>query len=89
MLDGRTATRYKLEGTELDVVIEGDSRYEESVENLKQLLVQSPTGALVPLVMVADIKTETSAVAINRNNQSRYVTVSADIARPRLGKHCE
>ncbi len=80
MLDGRTATRYKLEGTELDVVIEGDSRYEESVENLKQLLVQSPTGALVPLVMVADIKTETSAVAINRNNQSRYVTVSADIA---------
>jgi len=79
MLDGRTATRYKLEGTELDVVIEGDSRYEESVENLKQLMLQSPTGALVPLELVADITTETGAVSINRSNQARYVTVSADI----------
>ncbi len=79
MLDGRTATRYKLDGTELDVVIEGDARYEESVENLKQLMIQAPTGALVPLELVADVTTETGAVSINRDNQARYVTVSADI----------
>jgi len=79
MLDGRTATRYKLDGTELDVVIEGDSRYEESVENLKQLMIQAPTGALVPLELVADVTIETGAVSINRDNQARYVTISADI----------
>ncbi len=80
MLDGRTATRYKLDGVELDVVIEGDARYEESIENLKQLKIQSPTGALIPLEVVADITTETGAIAINRINQSRYVTVSSDVS---------
>ncbi len=80
MLDGRTATRYKLDGVELDVVIQGDSRYEESVENLKQLMIQAPTGALVPLELVADITTETGAITINRIDQSRYVTVSSDVS---------
>ncbi len=80
MLDGRTATRYKLDGVELDVIIEGDSRYEESVENLKQLMIQAPTGALVPLELVADITTETGAITINRIDQSRYVTVSSDVS---------
>ncbi len=79
MLDGRTATRYKLDGTELDVIIEGDSRYQESIENLKQLQLSSPTGAMVPLEMVADVDMETSAVTIDRINQSRYITVSAGI----------
>lgn len=85
MLDGRTATRYQLDGVELDVVIEGDSRYEESVENLKQLMIQAPTGALVPLELVADVTTETGAITINRIDQSRYVTVSSGVSGRDLG----
>ncbi len=79
MLDGRVATRYKLEGEELDVVIEGDNRYGESVENLKQLEISSPMGGTVPLGMIADISEEVSAIAINRSDQARYITISADI----------
>lgn len=85
MLDGRLATRYKLDGTELDVVIEGDSRYEESVENLKQLKIQSMTGALVPLELIADINTEVGATSISRSNQVRYITVSSGVYDRDLG----
>jgi len=80
MLDGLVATRYKMNGTELDVVIEGDATYEESVENLKQMLITAPTGATVPLDLVADVSIQTGAVSINRSDQSRYVTVSSDIS---------
>lgn len=80
MLDGRTATRYKLAGDELDVVILGDGRYEESVENLKQLKIQAPGGTLVPLGMIAEIVMEEGAVTINRTDQARIVTVTSDIS---------
>lgn len=85
MIDGRLATRYKLDGTELDVVIEGDSRYEESVESLKQLKITAPTGAQVPLGLIADITMEVGATSISRTNQVRYVTVSSSIYDRDLG----
>jgi HAE1 family hydrophobic/amphiphilic exporter-1 len=79
MLDGKVATKYKLDGDELDVVIEGDSRYKESIDNLKQLEISTSTGISVPLNVVADIKTDTGAVTINREDLVRIVTVSSDI----------
>jgi hydrophobic/amphiphilic exporter-1 (mainly G- bacteria), HAE1 family len=85
MLDGRLATRYKVDGTEMDVVIEGDAHYEESIENLKQLKIQSMTGALVPLELIADINTDVGATSISRSNQARYITVSAGVFDRDLG----
>lgn len=85
MLDGRVATRYKLEGNEIDVVLEGDSRYKESIGNLGQLEIQSPTGMKVPLDVVADIVEDTGAVTINREDLTRTVTVSSGIYGRDLG----
>lgn len=79
ILDGYTATRYKLQGNEIDVIIEGDERYSESIANLNQLLIQSPMGVSVPLELIADIEIKTGPVMINRDDQSRIVTVSSDI----------
>ncbi len=69
----------------LIVVIEGDNRYGESIENLKQLEISSPMGGAVPLEMIADITEEVSAIAINRSDQARYITISADIYQRDLG----
>ncbi len=79
VLDGRVATRYKIDGNEIDVVIEGESRYGESIENLKQLDISTPMGGTVPLGMIADVTEEVSAVAITRVDQARYVTLTSDI----------
>lgn len=79
LLDGRIATRYKLDGNELNVVIEGDSRYKESIDNLGQLEIQSPMGLSVPLDVIADIEIDTGAVTISREDLVRTVTVSSGI----------
>lgn len=79
MLDGRVATRYKLDGTELEVVIEGDSRYGESIDNLGQMKIQSPAGLSVPLEVIADVKEDVGAVTIFREDLTRTVTVSSGV----------
>lgn len=79
MIDGKTATRYKLNGDEIDVIIEVASNYNKSIDNLKQLNITSPTGVSVPLGLIADISIESGPLQINRDNQSRIVTVSSDI----------
>lgn len=79
MLDGKVATRYKLDGDELDVVIEGDARYKESIENLEQLEISTPIGTSVPLDVIADVKMDNGAVKINREDLVRTVTISSDI----------
>ena len=77
MLDGRVATRYKMEGNEVDVVIEGDTRYKDSIESLKQMEIHSPKGTSVPLDAIADITIDTGALSIYREDLVRTVTVSA------------
>ncbi len=78
-ISGQTATRYKLDGDEIDIVIKGDSIYQESISNLGQVTIQTPVGIGVPLNQVADISTERGPVTINRENQVRVVTVSSQI----------
>lgn len=79
MLDGKVATRYKLDGNEIDVVIEGDSRYQESIDHLGQLEIQTPTGVSIPLEVIADVTVDVGAVTINREELIRTVTISSDI----------
>ncbi len=79
MLDGRIATRYKFDGNELDVVIEGDDRFSESMDNLGQLEIQTPMGVSVPLEVIADIEVDTGAVSINREDLVRTVSINSGI----------
>lgn len=78
-VSGKTATTYKYEGEEMDVVIKGDGMFKESIENLKQVNIQTPTGSSVPLGQVADVAVERGPVSINRENQVRVVSVTSQI----------
>jgi HAE1 family hydrophobic/amphiphilic exporter-1 len=80
ILDGRTATTYKLNGDEIDIIIEGDGRYNNSIASLEQLNIVAPTGAIVPLNLVADIAINNGPETITRIDQSRIVTVSSGIS---------
>ncbi|PKM93552.1 MAG: multidrug ABC transporter [Firmicutes bacterium HGW-Firmicutes-1] len=85
VIEGKTATRYKYNGEEIDVIIEGEDLYGESISNLEQVSIQTPMGTTVPLELVADIKIGTGPIALNRDNQARIVTVSADLNGKDLG----
>ncbi|WP_186428791.1 efflux RND transporter permease subunit [Clostridium sp. BSD9I1] len=79
VMDGKVATRYKIDGDELDVIIKGDDVFSESISNLKQVLIQTPTGINVPLELIADVSISQSTSSINRENQVRTITVNSDI----------
>ncbi|MFI3175155.1 MAG: efflux RND transporter permease subunit [Bacillota bacterium] len=78
-ISGSTATQYKVGGTELDVVL----RYEQSgvtyLSQLDTLMVDTQSGAKVPLSEVANIEISESSTQVTRENQKNMVTISADV----------
>jgi HAE1 family hydrophobic/amphiphilic exporter-1 len=77
-LSGKTATRFKFEGEEIDVVIKGDELYSQSVSNLGMIPISTPYGSIVQLSQVADVVQERGPVAIQRQDQARVVTISSE-----------
>ncbi len=76
---GTVATRYRSGGEELDVRL----RYHESFRNgqdaLRQIQVPLPTGGAVPLAQLAHIEDGFGPVQVVRQDQSRMVSVFADV----------
>lgn len=84
-VSGTTATQFKYEGDEIDVVISGDDILSQSVSNLEQMMIDTPAGFNVPLSQVAEVVTDRGPVTINREGQIRVATVSAQILDRDLG----
>lgn len=76
---GTIATRYKYQGDEMDVVIRAQGEITESLSNLEQLSITTPTGVNVPLSQVAKVSIVRGPIQINRDSQERIVTVSSQI----------
>ncbi|MGQ9824896.1 MAG: efflux RND transporter permease subunit [Desulfotomaculales bacterium] len=80
-MEGTVTTRYRTGGNEVDVRLMLAKKGEEaSVEDLKKLTVSTPTGSRVPLEQVASFTPATGPYTINHLDQSRLVTVSAQIS---------
>lgn len=89
MISGKTATKYKLNGDEIDVVIKGDESFKESLMNINQILIETQSGVSVPLELVAKVDVKRGPVEINRENQIRTVTVTSQITGRDLGSIVE
>ena len=79
-LTGTTATTVTIDNKEVDVVVRGDGRAEESLDALRSMAISTPTGGSVPLGSIADVSVVMSPQTITRYNQSRQVTISGDAA---------
>ncbi len=82
---GSVATRYKVDGDEINVRIQLPESDRNTFEQLKNIKISSPIGAEVLLSDIAYINIEQSAVSIERDSMKRYVTVSADLFGRDLG----
>ena len=76
VLSGVTSTRLKLDGSEIDVIVRGDSSMRASVEALKDIQIATQAGVNVPLGMVADVDVVLGPDSISRTNQVRTVSVT-------------
>ncbi len=78
-VQGSVATKYKVNGTEIDVRIQYDSSQLEYLKDIKDISVTSALGVSIPLSEIADISINKSPVSIMRDNQKRMVTVSSSV----------
>jgi len=82
---GLTATKYKEEGNEYDVIIRYDERFRKSTEDIMNVSIQNPEGKFIKLNEIAEIKQFYTPPNIDRQNKTRVVTVSAALSGSDLG----
>ena len=77
---GQIATRYKIDGEEIDVRIryQPESRY--ALEELRSIDIPTQTGQHMPLFEIADIEMARAPASIHREDQVRQVNVTGDIS---------
>ena len=76
-LTGATATKMTISGSEIDVMVKGSETSSQSLDALKAMPLSTPTGATIPLSLVADVTIELAPQTITRENQTMSVTVTA------------
>jgi len=77
-ISGTTVTRYRVDGGEVDVVMRYEQERLNYITDLHNLMLMTPRGISVPLSEVADIYEEQGPISITKNNQRRYITISAE-----------
>ena len=82
---GTTVGRVFDQGVAFDLVVKLDSSVQADFERLTDLPIDTPTGATVPVRMLADVRRETGANMILRENVQRRMVVQSNIAGRDLG----
>ena len=82
---GSTATRYREAGDEYDVEVRLQPKDRERVEDLRDVPISIPDGGQVSLANIAKIEQGLGPTKVERKDQERYITVSAEIAGRDLG----
>lgn len=75
-LTGATATSVTINGSDLDVVVQGSGTSAESLDALRSMPIPIATGGTIPLSAVANVYVELSPQSITRSNQSRQVEIT-------------
>lgn len=76
---GQTVTKYRTEDDEIDVKIKLPEEYQEDINYLSNLRITGTGGAQIALSSVASIEKVEVPQAINRTDQSREVSITADL----------
>lgn len=63
-----------------DVVVWGDPEIRKSVTDLRQLLIDTPTGDTIRLGQVAEVREQPNASVIRHEHVARFVEVTADVS---------
>jgi len=75
-----------MNGEETDITLSLSDTYGKSIDNMKQILIPTATGQMVPVGQLAELEYGNSPSQIDRSNQQRYITVNCDIIGSNLAK---
>jgi HAE1 family hydrophobic/amphiphilic exporter-1 len=82
---GKVATRYREGSDEIDVRLRFKEQYRDSLDEVRSIPLRTAAGQTIYLEQVADVMTGEGPIMINRENQARRVSVTANIAGRDLG----
>jgi multidrug efflux pump len=80
LLAGRDVTRFKRDGRQYDVVVKVDDRARSTPDQAKLIYVRAAGGAMIPLSNLVSLRETVSPKDLNRWNQLRAATISANAA---------
>jgi HAE1 family hydrophobic/amphiphilic exporter-1 len=75
MVDGAYATDYYLDGDKIDVTLMASDKVVRHSQDLESLPIATPSGQLVPLSTVADIRLSSGPEQINHRERQRAITI--------------
>lgn len=78
-VDGLKSTTYKVDREEIDVTLYLNDTFKSSIENMKQILIQSPRGPIVPIGQITNLKYSNAPSQIKRIDQVRTVTITSHL----------
>ncbi len=81
MLSGKEATTLDVDGGEISVMVEYPEGEYETIDQVKGIILTSPSGASVALADIADIYFKDSPQNIVRSDKQYQVTVTGDFAQ--------
>lgn len=82
---GNTVTKYREAGNEYDIEVRLRPEDRDRIENLRDIFVSTPGGERISLANIARVDVGFGPTKIERKDQSRYITVSADTSGRDLG----
>ncbi|MFB6343000.1 efflux RND transporter permease subunit [Saccharicrinis sp. FJH62] len=85
-IEGLTATRFREFGDEYDVIVKFKEQYRNSLSDIKNISITTPTGKSIRLEEIADIREELTPPNIEHKRKERIVTVSAIPYKTSLGE---
>src|SRR5699024_885299 len=71
--------QYREKGQEMDVTLQYPEDERQTILDLEDMAIQSPTGARIPLAEVASFKEEQEPVSLLLQNQQPQINVSTNI----------
>ena len=99
LMDVQQVIRAAIGGAEAGQVFEGNRRFDivvryepaarETIEAIREILVQSPDGKRVPLDQLADIQEIVGSRQITRENNQRFITIQCNVVGRDIGSFVE
>lgn len=83
--NGHVASQVLEEQKTFDVLVRFNDAARQSVESIGNTLIDTPTGAKVPIAQVAEVRTDQGPNTINRENVQRRIIIQANVADRDLG----
>lgn len=84
-INGFTATKYREEGNEYDVIVRYDEKFRQSTEDIANISIMTPMGKLIKLSEITTLKRFYSPPNIERENKVRMVKVSSALSGTDVG----